>query len=174
MSRVKDGNYVVIQSFMVKDLGLKGNELLIYAIIYGFSQNEQRFNGSLQYLADWTNCSKQTVQATLKSLCEKGFLEKFVYENNQVRFCEYQANFLGGMQKTCIPVQETCMGGMQNSCTNNISGYTNINNIVNNPDKSTPDLSVYSWDDSKESFQQYLARIGKPNAERNGIKIQEV
>ena len=37
-SRVKDGNYIVIQSFMVKVLKLKGNELLIYALIQKFSK----------------------------------------------------------------------------------------------------------------------------------------
>ena len=32
-SKIKDGNYVVIQSFMVKELELEGNELLIYAFV---------------------------------------------------------------------------------------------------------------------------------------------
>ena len=76
-SSVKDGNYLVIQSFMIKELGLKGNELLIYAIIYGFSQAEgTTFNGSLQYLADWTNSSRQTVISILKTLKEKGLIER--------------------------------------------------------------------------------------------------
>ena len=67
-SKVKDENYINIQGFMVTKLGLKGNELLIYAIIYGFSQTEdQVFNGSLQYLADWTNSTKQGVTKNLKS-----------------------------------------------------------------------------------------------------------
>lgn len=68
----KEGTYIVIQSFMVNDLGLKGNELLIYAIIYGFSQDgSSEFSGSLQYLADWTNSSKQCVIDTLKNFWGK-------------------------------------------------------------------------------------------------------
>ena len=52
-SKVQKDNYIVIQGWMIEDLKLKGNELIIYAIIYGFSQTEgQLFNGSLQYLAD--------------------------------------------------------------------------------------------------------------------------
>ena len=39
-SKVKDGNFFVVQSFMVKGLKLKGLELLCFAIIYGFSQAE--------------------------------------------------------------------------------------------------------------------------------------
>ena len=91
-SRVKDNNYYVIQAFMVKDLKLKGLELNCYAIIYGFSQAEnQVFNGSLQYLADWTLSTKQGVLKALKSLIDKGYItknEKFV---NGVKFVEYYA-----------------------------------------------------------------------------------
>lgn len=76
-SKVKDGNYIMIQSFMVKDLKLKGNELLVYAIIYGFSQEENCvFSGSLQYLADWTNSTKQGIMKCLKSLEEKDLIVK--------------------------------------------------------------------------------------------------
>ena len=68
-SRIKDGNYYVVQSFMVKDLHLKGLQKDAYAIIYGFSQAEnQTFTGSLQYLADWTNSTKQGITKVLKEL----------------------------------------------------------------------------------------------------------
>lgn len=78
MSYVKDGSYINIQPFMVRDLELKGNELLIYAIIYGFSQDgESYFTGSIQYLADWTNSTRQGVIKVLKNLTEKGLLKKF-------------------------------------------------------------------------------------------------
>ena len=49
------------------NLGLRGNSLIIYAIIYGFSQVEGHyFNGSLQYLSDWTNSTRQGVIKNLK------------------------------------------------------------------------------------------------------------
>ena len=35
---VEKENYVVVQGWMITELGLKGNELLIYAVIHGFSQ----------------------------------------------------------------------------------------------------------------------------------------
>ena len=42
--------YIVIQDWMISDLQLKGNELLTYALIYGFSQDgESEFKGSLKY-----------------------------------------------------------------------------------------------------------------------------
>ena len=92
-SRIKRDNYITIQGWMITDLNLKGNELLIYAIIYGFSQvSGQAFSGSLQYLADWTNSTKQGVIKNLQSLCSKGYLTKSVKNVNGVKMCEYKAN----------------------------------------------------------------------------------
>ena len=89
MSKVLNENFITIQGWMVNELGLKGNELIVYAIIYGFSQAEnQVFNGSLQYIADWLNTSKQTVINTLKHLQEKGFIEKREKYVNGVKFFE--------------------------------------------------------------------------------------
>ena len=41
-SRIKNENYIVIQSWLVNELQLKSNELMIYALIYGFSQAEDQ------------------------------------------------------------------------------------------------------------------------------------
>ena len=97
-NKVKRENYITIQGFMLTDLKLKGNELLIYACIYGFSQAEnQVFNGSLQYLADWTNSTKQGVIKCLKSLEEKQFIVKKENFINGVKFCEYYATKFNGV-----------------------------------------------------------------------------
>ena len=123
---------------MVTELGLKGNSLLIYAIIYGFSQEEgQWFRGSLQYLADWTNSSKFGVSKSLKVLVEAGLLEKEDSIINGVKFCSYRATKLdGGMQQSCSG-QPTKLGeGMQQSCTNNLLDNAK-DNLVNK--KKVPD-----------------------------------
>lgn len=45
MAKIKNENFIAIQGFMVKELGLSGNELIAYALIYGFSQdNESEFS----------------------------------------------------------------------------------------------------------------------------------
>lgn len=97
-------NYVCIQGFMVNELNLKGNELIIYAIIYGFSQvNNSEYNGSLQYLANWTNSTKHGVMKNLKSLVEKELIEKKENYINGVKFVTYYVTKLhGGMQQSCI------------------------------------------------------------------------
>lgn len=80
MSAVKDNNFIAIQGWMRTQLNLKGNELLIYALIYGFSQDgESRFKGSRKYIADWCGCSLNTVDRALGSLVNKGLLAKYPY-----------------------------------------------------------------------------------------------
>ena len=74
---IKDSNYINIQGWMLSKLGLKGNNLIIYAIIYGFSQVEGHyFNGSLQYLCEWTNSTRQGVIKNLKELVDLGYVIK--------------------------------------------------------------------------------------------------
>ena len=133
MGKVKNENYITIQGFMVNELELKGNELIIYAIIYGFSQDEnQTFTGSLQYLADWTNLSKQSVINCLKSLLEKGIIIKKDKYINNVKFVEYYSKNLNRVVKNFEQgSQKTLIGGSQKTLTNNID-INNINNNIKN------------------------------------------
>lgn len=83
-------NYIVIQGFMINDLKLKGNELIIYAVIYGFSQaSGQRFTGSISYLMKWISGSKQTVLNCLNSLLEKKLIDKEEKYINNIKYCSY-------------------------------------------------------------------------------------
>ena len=59
---MKDGSYVVIQAFMLNDLHLKGNELIVYATVYGFTQDgEHWFHGTRRSGAD----ARRTLLATV-------------------------------------------------------------------------------------------------------------
>lgn len=92
MGKVKNEHYITIQEFMVNDLELSGNELIAYALIYGFSQDgESYFKGSLSYVAKWLNCSKATACTILNKLADDGFLEKKEKNVNGVRLCDYSA-----------------------------------------------------------------------------------
>lgn len=92
MGKVKNEHYITIQEFMVNDLELSGNELIAYALIYGFSQDgESYFKGSLSYVAKWLNCSKATACTILNKLSDDGFLEKKEKNVNGVRLCDYTA-----------------------------------------------------------------------------------
>lgn len=133
-SKVNRDNYIVIQGWMLTDLNLKGNELIVYACIYGFSQAEnQVFNGSLKYLADWTNSTKQGVMKNLKSLEEKGYIVKNETYINGVKFCEYYATKLNTLlNRVEGGMQQSLTGGSKQSLPNNISLNNKENNIDNN------------------------------------------
>jgi hypothetical protein len=134
---VKENSFITIQAFMVNELNLKGNELLIYAIIHGFSQDgESEFTGSLQYLADWTNSTKQGVMKALKSLMEKQLILKNETFQNNLKFCtykvsQYETKFNGVLNKVERGYETKFNGGIKQSLPNNITDNIN-DNITNN------------------------------------------
>ena len=53
---LKESKYLVIQQWMISKLKLNNNNLLIFALIYGFSQEGQgEFYGSISYITDFLN-----------------------------------------------------------------------------------------------------------------------
>ena len=124
-----DNNYIMIQGWMINQLNLKGNELLCYALIYGFSQDgKSEFIGSASYIAEWLNIDKRRVFDVLKRLTEKGYIqksEKFVANN--IKLCSYKAvKNVTASDETSSPRDETSSPRDETS-SNNI-----VNNIVNN------------------------------------------
>ena len=162
-SKVKRENYITIQGWMLTDLKLKGNELIIYSCIYGFSQAEnQVFTGSLQYLADWTNSTKQGVSKCLKSLVEKGYIKKEDKYINGVKFCEYCATQLDTvLNKVEQGMQQSLIGGVQQSLTNNISLDITNNNIKDIIDYLNLKAGTGYRTNNKEAQKHIHARLAE-------------
>lgn len=97
------GWYITIQQEMRDDLGLKGNELLVYAFINGYSQEGQGcYYGSLANLQRVCGiASRQTAIDVLKSLTEKGLIAKTENYHNGVKYISYSVrpNIGQGVQK---------------------------------------------------------------------------
>lgn len=75
MGKFKDTNYITIQGWMISRLNLNSNRLIVYAIIYGMSQDEEsEFTGSLTYMENATGASRRTIQRVLDSLCDDGLI----------------------------------------------------------------------------------------------------
>lgn len=145
---IRRENYINIQGWMITDLMLKGNDLLIYAIIYGFTQDgEQWFEGSRQYLADWCNSTKKGISKNLDSLTKKGYIIKEEQVINNVKFCKYKANLekltLGN--KVPHPGEQSSLPPGEQSSPNNIY----INNLDNNNKEKSIKEKV---DSEKQSF----------------------
>lgn len=88
-SRIKNENFYTVLGWMLNTLELKGNELIVFAIIYSFSQDgESEFTGSLSYIQVFTNIKAQnTVMTMHKSLTDKNLITKREFIKDNVRNC---------------------------------------------------------------------------------------
>lgn len=72
-----EGSYIVIQEFMCRDLKLSGNELVVYAVVHGFSQDgKSYFYGGAKYISEKYNITERTVYSILDNLTKQGLLLK--------------------------------------------------------------------------------------------------
>lgn len=160
--------YIVIQDWMISDLQLKGNELLTYALIYGFSQDgESEFKGSLKYISEFLGISKSTAQRSIEKLVDRGIVEKRVEEISGVKFNRYMAH-----EKADTPIVKTSTGYSQNDhggivkmTTNNTNIYNTNNNASNNTkDKGAP-ARYFDDEELNNKFLEFLSmrkKIRKP------------
>lgn len=120
---MKDTQYINIQGWMINRLNLSGTRLILYAIIYGFSQDgESTFNGSLKYLQKATGNGRTAIMDNLKVLISKGIIEKNYEIKNGIKFNSY---------KTKPPVRnsagvgtDSALRGGTDSGSNNTIKYT--------------------------------------------------
>ncbi len=135
---MKDENHICIHGWMVNQLHLTGNDLICYALIFGFSQDdESEFSGSLKYVAESVGISKDRARILLKNLSESGLLIKRDEVINGVKFCKYSVNYdIIKTSTVCVKhvrgMRETSIGGMRETRTNNI----NIDNIKESKETS--------------------------------------
>ena len=129
-------NYINIQGWMCSKLKLSGNELLIYALIYGFSQDGvSEFRGSRSYICKWFNISLPTVDKALNSLVEKDLITKREEIVNNVKYNCYKVILQGSKESLQGVVKNLYRGGKESlhNNTNNNYNYNNTpNNIINN------------------------------------------
>lgn len=160
--------YIVIQDWMISDLQLKGNELLTYALIYGFSQDgESEFKGSLKYISEFLGVSKRTAQRSIENLVDRGIVEKRVEEISGVKFNRYMAHEKADtpIDKMTTGYRQNDHGGIDKMTTNNTNIYNTNNNTSNNTkDKDT--LARYFEDEElNNKFLEFLSmrkKIRKP------------
>lgn len=104
---VSSDNYITIKAFMVNELHLSGNELIVYAVIYGFSQDGSSwFTGSRKYLAAWCQTSEKSVTHNLKKLLDAGLIEKRTHYERGCTINDYRA-----IRSARRRGEETSLGG---------------------------------------------------------------
>ena len=134
--------YFVIQDWMITALHLKGCELLVYAVVFGYSQKGAGcYFGSAAALAETLGVSRQTIVSTFKSLTERGLLIKTDDYHAGVHTCAYAVNLdlsnnFTGCQEILQGCKEILQGDSQKTLHNNKSIDNKINNII--PPYNTP------------------------------------
>jgi len=179
---MKDNNYIVVQGWMVNRLNLSGNELMAYAIIYGFSQDEKSgYEGGGKYLSVSCGCSRRTLTDVLEKLLEKKYITKEYFTKNingkgEVTFCRYKTNpdFLPKDDKKEQPpeggIAKTAIGGMAETATgvwqNLPQGYgrnchrgmaETANNITSNINLDTTTATADPPQDNEKAAAEILS-----------------
>lgn len=154
-----NNTYFTIHSFMVTDLKLSGNDLLVYALILNFTLkgSDSCFNGSLAYLQSALNISKNTAINVLKKLTSDGLILKKEVNKRGMILNEYTCAKIEPVQKlnqskNCDEVYQNLDLGVPKIAPNN-----NIDNNINN-NKEIKDENKFSLSFSEE-FKKYLIEL---------------
>ena len=140
--------YFIIYDFMTEKLKLKGAQLLVYALVFGFCQNGRGvYDGSISYLAKRTGISKRSITNILKSLVEKQLLIKKEKYDNNIKFCTYEITsppvqkFPYPMEKTSPGYGKNFTGGMEKTSPNN---KDNNKEYIKDNNKGITPLGIYN------------------------------
>lgn len=163
-------NYITIQGFMLADNNLRGNDLILYALIYGFSQDgETEFRGSLKYMGEALHISKRGVQKILSRLEDMGYLRKVEIVSEGVKYCRYvaivkdqsegieQSSILWnkvpqGIEQSSIGYRTKFVGGIEQSSTHNnsidnkLDIYKDNNPLIISPLTNKSDKFRETWE----------------------------
>lgn len=163
---MRNTNFYVKHGWMVNELKLKSTDLDVYAIIYGFCQDEEsEYSGSIKYLAQTTGCSERTIMRSLNKLTDNGFLLKGYVIKNNGRYSSYKINFQkidelyqgGGCDKLSQGDVTKCHKGgcdklSPNNINNNYNNYNNYPSISNNTQVLNNNKKNSSIDENKDLF----------------------
>ena len=172
--------YIHIQWWMAQRLKLSGNELLTYAIVYGFSQDgESAFLGSSKYVSYALRVSRPTAIKALDSLTSKGLIIKTQEKINDVVFNRYKAN-LQVINDFDRPYKESLQGGSKESLqggykeTLHSNKYKELNNKeLNKESKKEESNNTKNQQVENEELNHLKKEIEQLKAENEKLKAKK-
>ena len=157
---MKDSNFYQVAGWMINRLNLRGNELICYAVIYSFSQDEESmYMGGVKYLQSWMNASEPTVLGVLDKLVGKGLIHKETAITELGKRCYYRVT------------KESLVGGTKESLVNN---NNNNNNNIDNKKRENNKLSSQKKDgdiDFMDFYKLYPLKKSRVCAERSWSRL---
>lgn len=84
-------NHFIVEFFWMSELGIKGNELRVYALIYSYSQDNQGvYFGSIDYLRRRLLISRPQLFRILSKLVDLNLIKKNETYQNNVKLVSYE------------------------------------------------------------------------------------
>lgn len=132
--------YIVVPDWAAEDLGLTGNDLLVYSMIYGFCQDGRSgFRGSITYIEKRLGLSRRSVSYILDRLVKNGHLLKSQEGEPGKVVVVYHVNFVE-LEAANEPLQNLQQGiaksawGYCKNCTQPSAKFAPNNKINNKHD----------------------------------------
>lgn len=148
--------YILIPLWASKNLGLKGNELMVFSYIYGFSQDGRSYCFTpMKEICELLNITPKTIFNCIKSLTEKNLLQKLDLDFSNINSSGYKINsqyiekleeetcknFLGA-EKNVQQNKENSLDYIANKNINNNLKNNNINNYNNNSSNINSEINL--------------------------------
>ena len=123
-------DFILVRRFMSTELGIQSkNEMLLYALIYSYSDGGSAFYGSTEYLAKRLGSSKSRIIKVLNEMVSKGLIIKKT--SGRFNFYVTNFNYVCNTDEPPVSVEhpERCQIDTVSSVT---PTPNNINNNINN------------------------------------------
>ena len=133
----RNSDHIIISPWMINDLGLQDKELILYALIHGFSRigSNSVFAGNNSYMGKWLSVNKANVNRYTSALIKKGLIER-IEDNNSIK---YRAIVPNNGNNTPNQFEYTLINGEENE--GNQNEYT-PNHIENRDNQSEEDTLI--------------------------------
>ncbi len=123
-------DFILVRRFMSTELGIQSkNEMLLYALIYSYSDGGSAFYGSTEYLAKRLGSSKSRIIKVLNEMVSKGLIIKKT--SGRFNFYVTNFNYVCNTDEPPVSVENPtrCQIDTESSVT---PTPNNINNNINN------------------------------------------
>jgi DNA-binding PadR family transcriptional regulator len=149
---MKDGDYINILAPMKSKLKLKGNALMLFALIHGYSKDgKNTCRVSLSYMAEWLDTDKSAVSKLINKLAKAGYINKLEYYSGGVKCFEYTANYeamlVRSIRGEAMGLESPSVkGGCQNDngCQNDKKGLSKRQKSVVKMTTNNKDIIIYN------------------------------
>lgn len=159
---MKDGDYINILAPMKSKLKLKGNALMLFALIHGYSKDgKNTCRVSLSYMAEWLDTDKAAVSKLINRLAKAGYINKLEYYTGGVKCFEYTANYEAMLVKSIRgeamglespSVKEGCQN--DNGCQNDKKGLSKRQKTVVKTTTNNKYIIIYNNFSSRTREEQ--------------------